>query len=381
MSTILLAFDSFKGSLTSSEVADAFEEGLRTVLPDCMVRKVCLADGGEGTAEALATSLNGEWVEAEVLDPLMRPVHARYGLVDNGRTAIIEMATASGLTLLTENERNPLKTSTYGTGQLIADALARGCRKLLIGIGGSATNDAGTGMLNALGFRFYDKEGHLLSGCGDSLERIAAIDVSHTLPQLKHAEIRVACDVTNPFCGPMGAAHIFAPQKGATPAMVECLDRGMSHLAEVIRQYNKVDVTNMPGAGAAGGLGGTFSALLNAHLYQGVEMVLDALHFDALLRGCDLVVTGEGRIDRQTLMGKAPSGVLKAASRQGIPTIAIGGSVEWCKELEECSFASILSINEENLPLHIVMHPDVAKENIRRAAQKVANNTLLSLQE
>ncbi|MBQ8866414.1 MAG: glycerate kinase [Bacteroidaceae bacterium] len=371
MNTVLLAFDSFKGSLTSREVADAFEEGVRSVEPDCQVRKVCLADGGEGTAAALVDSLHGEWVEVEVLDPLMRPIRARYGLIDKGQTAIIDMASASGLTLLTEDERNPLKTSTYGTGQLMADALARGCRKLLVGIGGSATNDAGTGMLSALGFRFLDTEGDILEGCGASLERIASIDASYALPSLEACEIRVACDVTNPFCGPMGAARVFAPQKGADEAMVERLDRGMAHFAKVLLLYNKVDVTNIPGAGAAGGLGGAFSALLGARLCRGVEMVLDALRFDELLKGCDLVVTGEGRIDRQTLMGKAPMGVLEAASHRGIPVVAIGGSVEWCKELEDSAFASILSINEAGLPLHLAMRPDVARENLRRMGRKV----------
>lgn len=371
MNTILLAFDSFKGSLTSREVADAFEEGVRSVLPDCVVKKVCLADGGEGTAEALVGTLGGKWIEVEVSDPLMRPIRACYGVVDDGRTAIIEMASASGLTLLAEEERNPLKTSTYGTGQLIADALKRGCRKLLIGIGGSATNDAGTGMLSALGFRLFDAEGISLAGCGESLERIATIDSSHILPELKTVDIRVACDVTNPFCGPQGAAYIFASQKGADRQMVEQLDRGMHHFAEVIREYNKVDVTNISGAGAAGGLGGAFSALLGARLCRGVELVLDALHFEELLTGCDLVVTGEGRIDRQTLMGKAPMGVLKAATHQDIPVIAIGGSIEQSPELEQSGFSSILSINEERLPLHLAMRPDVARENVRRTGRKL----------
>ena len=371
MNTILLAFDSFKGSLTSREVADAFEEGVRSVLPDCVVKKVCLADGGEGTAEALVGTLGGKWIEVEVSDPLMRPIRACYGVVDEGQTAVIEMASASGLTLLTEEERNPLKTSTYGTGQLIADALKRGCRKLLIGIGGSATNDAGTGMLSALGFRLFDAEGMSLAGCGESLERIATIDSSHILPELKTVDIRVACDVTNPFCGPQGAAYIFASQKGADRQMVEQLDRGMHHFAEVIREYNKVDVTNISGAGAAGGLGGAFSALLGARLCRGVELVLDALHFEELLTGCDLVVTGEGRIDRQTLMGKAPMGVLKAATHQAIPVIAIGGSIEQSPELEQSGFSSILSINEEELPLHLAMRPDVARENVRRTGRKL----------
>lgn len=373
MNTILLAFDSFKGSLTSREVADAFEEGVRSVAPDCIIHKVCLADGGEGTAEALVSTLGGEWVKVEVFDPLMRPICARYGVVDDGDTAIIEMAEASGLTLLAEEERNPLKTSTYGTGQLIADALKRGCRKVVIGIGGSATNDAGTGMLSALGFRFFDAEGHLLDGCGESLERVATIDSSLILPELKSVDMRVACDVTNPFCGPQGAAYVFAPQKGADLQMVERLDKGMWHFAEIIKQYNKVDVTHLSGAGAAGGLGGAFSALLGAQLCQGVELVLDALHFEELLKGCDLVVTGEGRIDRQTLMGKAPMGILKAATRRGIPVIAIGGSVERCPELEHSGFSSILSINEEGLPLHLAMRPEVAKEHVRQIGTRVGH--------
>lgn len=372
MKTLLLAFDSFKGSLSSAEVADAFAEGIRSLLPDTIINKVYMADGGEGTAQALVDSCHGEWVEAEVLDPLMRPIRARYGLIDRGQTAVIEMASASGLPLLTEAERNPLLTSTYGTGQLISDALERGCRKLLVGIGGSATNDAGTGMLSALGFRFLDVQGNMLDGCGASLERIAAIDASHALPSLNVCEILVACDVTNPFCGPTGAAHVFAPQKGADARMVERLDEGMAHFADVIRQYNGLDVNEMPGAGAAGGLGGAFSTLLGATLRRGVETVLDALHFDALLEGCDLVVTGEGRIDRQTLMGKAPMGVLNVAARRGIPTIAIGGSVEWCNELRESAFASIHSLNAAGLPLHIAMRPEVTRANLRRMGQQVA---------
>ncbi|MBQ8593780.1 MAG: glycerate kinase [Bacteroidaceae bacterium] len=371
MKTFLLAFDSFKGSLTSAEVADAFEEGLRSVLPNCNVRKAYLADGGEGTAAALVNTLHGKWIETEVADPLMRPIRARYGVIDDGGTAVIEMAAASGLTLLSPEERNPLKTSTYGTGQLMADALSRGCRKLLIGIGGSATNDAGTGMLSALGVRFLDAGGNRLEGCGASLERIASIDTSHLLPSLASCQISVACDVTNPFSGPKGAAHVFAPQKGADPQMVECLDKGLVHFAGIIKLYSQVDVNTIPGAGAAGGLGGAFSALLNASLRRGVEMILDALHFDELLKGCDFVITGEGRIDRQTLMGKAAMGVLETASRQGIPVIAIGGSVEDCTELEDSGFYSIFSINEgAEIPLSLAMRPDIAKEHVRRAGVK-----------
>lgn len=364
--TIVLAFDSFKGSLTSDEVAEAFGEGLHEAMPNCTIRKACIADGGEGTAEALVRTLNGEWVEARVSDPLGRPITARYGIIDHGETAVIEMAEASGLTLLREGERNPMKTTTYGTGELMAHAIRRGCRKLLIGIGGSATNDGGTGLLRALGFGFLDKEGKELDGGGEILGSIARIDSSQVTEDVWNTQFIVVCDVTNPLYGPEGAAHVFAPQKGADEEMVKALDAGLQNYAKVIKKHNGKDISLFPGAGAAGGCGAGLTGLLGARLERGIDMLLDAIHFEETLRGCDLVVTGEGCIDHQTVMGKAPSGVLRAASAQGIPTIAIGGRIAWCKELRESAFADIICINDNSTSTEDAMMHDIAMANVKR---------------
>ena len=371
MRKVVVAVDSFKGSLTSEEVAEAFADGFRTIFPQCEICKVAVADGGEGTIEALVETLGGEYVEALVSDPLHRPIKARYGIVE-GYTAVIEMATASGLTLLKQDERNPLLTSTYGTGELILDALKRGCRNFLIGIGGSATTDCGTGMLRALGFRFLDSEGCLLQGGGEILERIARIDDSCVKPQVRECRFTVACDVINPLYGEMGAAYVYAPQKGADEAMVEQLDRGLRNFARVVEEFNGAQIGMLEGAGAAGGMGGGFKALLDAKLERGITMVLDAMHFDEIIADSDLVVTGEGRIDRQSVMGKAPSGILAAATAQGIPTIAIAGGVEWCEELRESGFASIEAVTPEGMPLEEAMRKTVAQENIRRTAILIA---------
>lgn len=331
---ITLAFDSFKGSLTSQEVAEAFAAGLHACVPDCEIQKVAIADGGEGTTEALVEALNGMYAEVEVHNPIGNVITAQYGIIDNGATAIIEMAQASGLTLLAPNERNPLVTSTYGTGEMILHALNRGCRNFLIGIGGSATNDGGMGMLSALGYRFLDKQGNQLIGNGASLMEIASIDDTRLHPAIREARFTVACDVTNPLYGKNGAAYIFAPQKGADAIMVQLLDNGLRNYAQAIEQYNGCNIANLPGAGAAGGLGGGFKALLNARLVPGIKMILDAIKFDQIIAGSSLVVTGEGCIDNQTLMGKTPGGVLQAASQQGIPVAAIGGKVLLCDELK-----------------------------------------------
>lgn len=379
MKRITIAVDSFKGSLSSWEVAEAFEAGFRSRCPDCEVRKVAVADGGEGTVEALVETLRGEYVEVEVADPLGRPIVARYGVVDRGTTAVMEMSAASGLPLIAPEERNPLLTSTYGTGQMIAHALERGCRKFLVGIGGSATNDGGTGMLRALGFRFLDADGRELAGGGEILERIAKIDSSAARRDLAESEFVVACDVTNPLYGPEGAAYVFAPQKGADAAMVERLDNGLRTYARAIERYNGVKVDSIAGAGAAGGLGGGFRALLGARLERGIDMVLGAMHFDKIIADCDLVVTGEGRLDRQTTMGKAPSGVLREATAQGIPTVAIGGAVQSCRELEQSGFAAVLPIVAAPTTLAEAMQPEVAKENVRRTAAQIAG--LLTLKD
>lgn len=372
MKRITVAIDSFKGSLSSQEVANAFELGWCSVLPDCEVRKVCIADGGEGTVEALVETLSGEYVDVEVSDPIGRPITARYGVVSGGTTAVIEMSAASGLPLLSPDERNPLKTSTFGTGEMIADALRRGCRKFLVGIGGSATNDGGLGMVRALGFRLLDANGCELAGDGASLETLARIDASGALRELSEAEFTVACDVTNPLFGERGAAYVYAPQKGADSEMVKRLDCGLRNYARVVEEFSGESVSEMPGAGAAGGLGAGFKALLGARLERGIDMVLGAMHFDKIIEGSDLVITGEGRLDRQTVMGKAPSGVLNAATAQGIPTIAIGGAIAWCEELANSDFVAMLPIVAGPVTLEEAMRPDVATENVRRTAAQIA---------
>jgi glycerate kinase len=326
---IVIAPDSFKGSLDAMQVARAIERGIRRVLPRARCVKVPMADGGEGTVQSLVDARGGRFVKLKVRGPAGRPVRARYGILKDGRTAIIEMAEASGLTLVSGRARNPLRTTTYGTGELIADALDRGARRLIVGIGGSATNDGGAGMAQALGVRFLDARGHLIRAraAGGMLDRIAGIDTSRVHRELSRARFIVACDVDNPLCGPRGAARVFGPQKGATAKMIRRLDANLRRFGAVIRRELGIDVVNLPGAGAAGGLGGGLVAFANARLQRGVDIVIEAVGLARHLRGADLVFTGEGRVDFQTAFGKTPAGVAGAARKLGIPVIAIGGGL------------------------------------------------------
>ncbi len=378
MKHITVAVDSFKGSLTSFQVACAVEKGFKKVFPNCVVNKVCIADGGEGTVDALVQTLAGEYVDVMVADPLMRPIQAKYGVIDNGKTAVMEMSAASGLPLLLESERNPLKTTTYGTGEMIAHALKHGCRDFLIGIGGSATNDAGVGMLRALGYKFFDRDGKLLHGGGEILEHIAEIDSDNVMPELKEAKFTIACDVTNPLYGPNGAAYVFAPQKGATPKMVEQLDLGLKNFAHVVERHLGVDISELSGAGAAGGLGGALKAFFGATLERGIEMVLNAMNFKQIISDSQLVITGEGRLDKQTVMGKAPSGVMQVASTIGIPTIAIGGAIKDCPELREGGFAAMFPIVAMPTSLESAMEYGVAMNNVERTTEQIAKLIKLS---
>jgi len=373
MKNIVIASDSFKGSLTSMEVSAAAEIGIRNVFPQCNVIKVNVADGGEGTAEVIVKALGGYMYTTTVTDPLGRPINASYGIVEQQgmKTAVIEMSAASGLPHLLPEERNPLITSTYGTGQLILNALTQGCRKFLIGIGGSATNDAGTGMLSALGVKFFDGSGKLLKGSGSDLECIAKIDTSSLLSEVKASEFIVACDVDTPFCGSEGAAHVFAPQKGATPQMVDILDRGMFSFAKIIADTFNINIIPINGAGAAGGLGGVFKVFLNANLTKGIEMILNVISFDSIIRDADLVITGEGRVDFQTAKGKTAAGVLEHTKKAGIPTIVIGGSVEMCPALKEMGFAGIYPIINAPVSLEKAMQKDFASINISRTIEQV----------
>ena len=327
MFKILIAPDSFKGSLTALQAATCIERGLRNVLPGTDIEKVPMADGGGGTQQAIVDATGGRRVSCRSRDPLGRPIRTSFGISGDGRTAIIEMAAASGLVLLKSKERNPMLTSTGGTGDLIRRALDRGVRKILIGIGGSATNDGGTGMARALGVRFLDAQGRELAAGGGALRELDRIDMSGLDPRLKRVTIEVACDVKNPLFGPHGAARVYGPQKGATPAMVRDLDAGLKQLARVVRRDLGIDVSRVPGAGAAGGLGAGLLAFLGATLRRGVDMVIEAVHLESRLRNCDLVITGEGRMDGQTAYGKTVSGVARLAGKRGIPVIAICGCI------------------------------------------------------
>ena len=367
---IVIASDSFKGSLSSIEVAESARRGIRTVYPDCEVVAVNVADGGEGTVEAIVDALGGEIVRCTVSDPLGRPIQVRYGIA--GKKAIIEMAAASGLPLLSPEERNPWMTSTYGTGEMIMDAIQRGCRQFLVGIGGSATNDAGTGMLQALGFKFYDFNGKEITDCrGGRLQDIADLDDTFVPKSVREAQFIVACDVDTPFCGPEGAAPVFAPQKGADAEMVAKLDAGMASFARVIENKYQINIVPMAGAGAAGGMGGGFRAFLNATLQRGIDMVLDAIHFDQTIEGADLIITGEGKIDFQTAKGKTAAGVLSRAKKQNIPVIAIGGCVEMCESILQMGFAGIYPILEEKVPLEVAMRPNFAAANVEKTVASI----------
>ena len=368
---IVVASDSFKGSLSSLDVAQNVEKAIREVYPLCDVLKVNVADGGEGTMEALQQTLGGVRVSLVVKDPLGREIEATYVILNDGITAVVEMSAASGLPLLKSDERNPLKTSTYGTGQLICDALDRGCRKILVGIGGSATNDAGMGMLQALGFRFLDAQGNQLQPVGANLQLVSSIDSTGRHPDLDKTEFVVACDVKAPLYGRNGAAYVFAPQKGADQKMVEMLDAGLRHFSEVSSAMAGYDCSQMQGTGAAGGLGYAFRQYLDARLERGIEMVLDAIGFDDIISGADLVITGEGRVDSQTLTGKTPFGVAQHAHRQRIPVVVIGGSVEIdVLQVREAGFNDVIQVTPLDMPLSVAMRPEVAAENVYNAIIK-----------
>ena len=373
MKRVVVASDSFKGCLTSLQVADAVEAGVKSVYPSCEVVKLSVADGGEGTVQALSDAMNGEIVSILVKDPLGREVSASYAMIREKETAVIEVSAASGLTLLSPQERNPLAASSYGSGQIISDALSRGCRNFLMCIGGSAVNDAGMGMLSALGFRFLDEEGNRLEGSGADMSEVCDVDLSQVDPALGEAVFTVACDVDSPFCGTQGAAYVFAPQKGASPEQVKILDEGMSHFASVMKKLTGIDVINIPGAGAAGGIGGTMVSFLGAELKSGAEMVLDAVRFDEVLSDTDMVITGEGCLDGQTMTGKLPYCVAQRSAKADVPVAAVCGRAE----VDECQyFGAILPVAPAAMPLNEAMIPSVASENIKKAVASFLHDRL-----
>ena len=337
MKKIIVAIDSFKGCLISVEANQAASEGIIDKMPDAQVVQVPVSDGGEGWLEAFYAAMGGEIIEVNVKDPLMRPVVAQY--LVQGDTAVIEIAKASGLTLLKPEERNPMVATSYGTGQLVVDAVRRGCKRIIVGLGGSATSDCGIGMLEAI--------------------------ENSKLKMENDVRFTIATDVTNPLCGENGAAHIFAPQKGATHEQVIDLDARAKRFAEASAKHLGRDCQNAPGAGAAGGLGYAFLQYMNAECRSGIDLLLDTIHFDDLLHDVDLVITGEGSADRQTLMGKLPFGILQRAQKHQVPVMLIAGCIADEQILLDAGFARVACINPPGLPLEIAMQPATAKENIK----------------
>lgn len=324
---IIVAPDSYKGSISALGVAQAMERGIKKVFPRAEVIKLPIADGGEGTVEALVAATGGRTFKTPVAGPLGGTVSALWGVLGDGTTAVIEMAAASGLPLVPPDQRNPLAASTLGTGQLVQEVLNKGFSRLILGLGGSATNDGGAGFASALGVRFLDDQETELPPGGEALSRLARIDMSGLDSRLAALSVTVACDVDNPLCGPRGASAIFGPQKGASPAMVDCLDKALSHYGELAAATTGRDIMLRAGAGAAGGLGAGLLFFTNAELKPGIEIVLEAIAFDRLSATADLVITGEGSTDRQTAYGKAPVGVARIAKQHGVPVLCLSGGL------------------------------------------------------
>lgn len=367
---IIVAPDSFKGSVSAKEAAENIKLGILRVDQNAEIVCVPMADGGEGTVQSLVDATGGELVHTRVTGPLLESVDAFYGILGDGRTAVIEMAAASGLPLVPADQRNPMNTTTYGTGELIKQALDRGCREIIIGIGGSATNDGGFGMAKALGARFLDKEGHDIGHGGGSLGRLHTIDVSQLDERLKDCCITAACDVDNPLCGHRGATYVFGPQKGAKGEMLELLDSNLARYAEIIREALGRDIKDCPGAGAAGGLGGGLLAFMNGKLQRGIHIVIDKVKLEEQLKDADLVITGEGMMDVQTQYGKTPFGVAVAAKKYGIPVIALAGQIgKDARMLYEMGIDSIFSIVEGVTTLEEAM--ENAPVLLQNAAERV----------
>ncbi|MEW8996518.1 MAG: glycerate kinase [Thermoanaerobacter sp.] len=348
---ILIAPDKFKESLSALKVADSIEKGILKVFPKAVIEKVPMADGGEGTVESLVDATGGKIIKTNVKDPLFRDIESFYGILGDGKTAVIEMAAASGLYLLKDYERNPMITTTYGTGQLIKDALDRGCRRFIIAIGGSATNDGGAGMATVLGVKFYDKDGIEIGLGGGELSKIYSIDTSNIDDRLKECEFIVACDVANPLIGENGASRVYGPQKGATKEMVEVLDKNLEHYGKLLEKYFNKKIIDVPGSGAAGGLGAGLMSFLNAQLKSGIEIIIETLKLEEKIKEADIVISGEGKIDFQTAFGKTISGIAKLCKKHNKPLIVIAGTVEDIEKLYEIGVSSVFSTMEKPMSL------------------------------
>lgn len=373
---VVIAIDSLKGSLSSLEAGQAIQEGIQVVYPDAHVVVRPLADGGEGTVDALTIGMGGQLMQVNVTGPLGSPVPAEYGILEatpaRPKTAIIEMSAAAGITLVPDEKRNPMYTTTYGVGELIRDAIQHGCRHFIVGIGGSATNDGGIGMLQALGYDFLDKDGNPVSYGGIGLQSLSHISTENVLPELKECTFRIACDVTNPLCGPMGSSAIFGPQKGATPEMVKELDEALLHYAELSKETLEHADRFYPGTGAAGGMGFAFFTYTNAVLESGIKIVLDEIALEDVLKDADFVITGEGRLDSQTALGKAPIGVAHLAKKHGKKVLAFAGCLTpdagVCNENGIDAFFPIL---RRVITVQEAMEKETARENMIRSVEQV----------
>lgn len=369
---VVVAIDSFKGSLSSMQAGQAAADGILRVYPDADINILPVADGGEGTVEALVAGMGGELHRIEVTGPLGTPIVADYGMLPQSNTAIIEMAAAAGITLIPAKERNPLLTTTYGVGEMIQDALLNGAKNIIVGIGGSATNDGGVGMLQALGYRFSDAEGNSVPFGARGLPLIESISDEAVLPQLKQCKFKVACDVTNVLCGETGCSHIYGPQKGATMDMILDMDRWMGHFAERTQIFNSAADPLYPGTGAAGGLGFAFLAYTNAVLESGISIVLNEIKLEQYVKDADLVLTGEGRLDGQTVMGKAPVGIAHIAKKYGKPVFAFSGMVtEDAALCNESGIDAFFPILRKVVSLEDAMRTENAAKNMTDTVEQV----------
>lgn len=369
---VLIAIDSLKGSLTSMEAGNTIAEGIKRVYPKAELHVSPLADGGEGTAEALTAGLKGSLQSLTVTGPLGAPISAGYGILPDKRTAVLEMAAAAGITLVEPEKRNPMKTTTYGVGELIRDAIKKGCRHFIVGIGGSVTNDGGIGMLQALGFGMLDQKGRQVSFGGEGLSMLHQITAESVMEELKECTFRIACDVTNPLCGPLGASAVYGPQKGADPQMISELDGYLGHFALLAKGLRPSADPEVPGTGAAGGLGYAFLIFTNAVLESGIQIVMEETGLEEHVKNADLVVTGEGCLDGQTVQGKAPIGVAGLAKKYGKPVIAFSGIVK--KDAAVCNEAGIdafFPILRRVGTLEEAMNPKNARENLLETSEQV----------
>lgn len=368
----VVAIDSLKGSLSSMEAGNAIAEGIYRADAEAKEEVRPLADGGEGTVEALVQGMNGSLRKVHVTGPLGDKVDAAYGIIEEAKMAVIEMSAAAGITLVPDEKKNPLFTTTYGVGEMIRDAIEKGCRKFVVGIGGSATNDGGIGMLQALGYDFLNSKGNAVPYGAKGLEDLAEIRKEHVLPELAQCEFKVACDVTNPLCGPLGASAVYGPQKGATPEMVREMDQWLADYAKLAANCSERADAEHPGTGAAGGLGFAFLTFTNAVLESGIKIVLEETKLEQYIQDADIVITGEGRLDGQTAMGKAPVGVAKLAGKYKIPVLAFAGSVT--KDARKCNEEGIhafFPILRGITTLEDAMDAENARRNLMETVEQV----------